>query len=62
MFDKTEGYFFEESFSVPAFSSEKFKSLNKYNLIGKIHSKYALFWLADENGMYMETEKEISDL
>ena len=62
MLDKSEGYYVEECFPVPAFTSEKYKSINKYYLTGKIHSKYALFWLADENGMYMEeTEKEISD-
>jgi len=62
MLNKDEGYYLEECFPVPAFSSEKYKGINKYYLTGKIHSKYTLFWLADENGMYMEeTEKEISD-
>ena len=60
--EKTEGYFVEECFPVSAFTSEKYKSINKYYLTGTIHSKYALFWLADENGMYMEeTEQEIHD-
>ena len=62
MLDKSEGYYMQECFPVPAFTSEKYKNINKYYLTSKIHSKYALFWLADENDMYMEeTEKEISD-
>ena len=62
MLDKSDGYYIEECFPVTAFTSEKYKSINKYYLTGKIHSKYALFWLADENGMPMEeTEQEISD-
>ena len=57
-----EGYFREECFPVSSFISEKFKYVNKFYLTGRIHSKYALFWLADENGFYLEeTEKEISD-
>ncbi len=57
-----EGYFREECFPVSSFISEKFKYINKFYLTGRIHSKYALFWLADENGYFMEeTEKEISD-
>ena len=60
--EKTDGYFIEECFPVSAFTSEKYKSINKYYLTGTIHSKYALFWLADENGSYMEeTEQEIYD-
>ncbi len=60
--EKTDGFFIEECFPVSAFTSEKYKSINKYYLTGTIYSKYALFWLADENGMYMEeTEQEISD-
>ncbi len=59
---KTDGFFIEECFPVSAFTNEKYKTINKYYLTGTIHSKYALFWLADENGMYMEeTEQEISD-
>jgi len=62
MLDKAEGYYNEECFPIPAFSSEKYKSINKYYLTGKIYSKYASIWLADENGIYMEeTQKEISD-
>jgi len=62
MLNKAEGYYAEECFPVTAFESEEYKSINKYYLTGTIHSKYALFWLADENGMYMEeTEKEIND-
>ena len=62
MLEQTEGYYIEECFPVSAFVSEQYKSINKYYLTGKIHSKYALFWLADENGMFLEeTEKEIYD-
>ena len=57
-----EENFKEECFPVPAFTSEKYKYINKYYLTGRIHSKYALFWLADEKGYYMEeTEQEIKD-
>ena len=57
-----EEYFKEECFPVSAFTSNKFKNVNKYYLTVKFHSKYGLFWLADENGMYMEeTEHDISD-
>ena len=60
--EQTEGYFIEECFPVSAFTSEKYKNINKYYLTGTILSKYALFWLADENGMFMEeTEQEIYD-
>jgi len=60
--ERTDGYFVEECFPVSAFTSEEYKSINKYYLTGTIYSKYALFWLADENGMYMEeTEQEIHD-
>ena len=56
------GYFREECFPIPAFAEGKYSNVNKYFLTARIHSKYALFWLADENGMYMEeTEKEIKD-
>ena len=62
MLDGTKGYFKEECFPISAFVSEKYSNVNKYYLTGKIHSKYALFWLADEGGMYMEeTEQEIAD-
>jgi len=40
MLDKADGYYTEECFPIPAFSSEKYKSINKYYLIGKIYSKY----------------------
>ena len=60
--DGSEGYFREECFPISALESEKYSNVTKYYLTGKIHSKYAIFWLADENGMYMEeTEQEISD-
>ena len=52
--ERTEGHFIEECFPVSAFTREEYKSINKYYLTGTIYSKYALFWLADENGMYME--------
>ena len=62
MLDGSEGYFREECFPISALVSEKYSNVNKYYLTGRIHSKYALFWLADENNMYMEdTEQEISD-
>ena len=62
MLDGTDGYFKEECFPISAFESEKYSNVNKYYLTGKIHSKYALFWLADEKGLYMEdTELEIAD-
>ena len=62
MLDKSEGYFIEECFPISALASEKYSNVNKYYLTGRIHSKYALFWLADENNMYMEeTEIEIAD-
>ena len=57
-----DGYFREECFPVSALSTGKYSTVNKYFLTGQIHSKYALFWLADENNMYMEsTEIEIKD-
>ena len=60
--DKTEGYYTEECFPITLFTSDKYKNINKYYLTGTIHSKYALFWMADENGMWMEeTETEIND-
>ena len=52
----------EECFPISVMGTEKYKNINKYYLTGKIHSKYALFWLADENHEYMEeTEIEIED-
>ena len=57
-----EGYFREECFPISDLISEKYKNINKYYLTGKIYSKYALFWLADEKNMFMEeTEQEIYD-
>ena len=62
MLANDEGYFKEECFPISAFESEKFSYINKYYLTGKIYSKYALFWLADENDLYMEeTEIEITN-
>ena len=62
MLDETEAYMREECFPMSILTSEKFSFTNKYYLTGRIHSKYALFWLADENGNFMEeTEQEISD-
>ena len=59
--DKKE-YCKEECFPVSALATGKYSNVNKFFLTGKIHSKYALFWLADENNMYMEsTEIEIRD-
>ena len=57
-----EGFFREECFPISALAGDKYSNINKYYLTGTIHSKYALFWLADENDMYMEeTEQEIFD-
>ncbi len=57
-----DGYPREECFPISAFASDKFKYTSKYYLTGRIHSKFALFWLADENGVFMEeTEQEIKD-
>ena len=59
---KEDSNLVEECFPVSAMTSGKFKTINKYYLTGKIHSKYALFWLGDENHQYMEeTEIEIED-
>ena len=56
------GYFREECFPVSAFATGKYSTANKFYLMGRIHSKFALFWMADETGMYMEeTEIEIKD-
>ena len=60
--EKNNDYFAKECFPISAFESENFKNINKYYLTGTIYSKYALIWLADENGMNIkETEKEILD-
>ena len=62
LLDKKEGFFREECFPVSLFVSDKFRLINKFYLTGTIYSKYGLFWLADENNMYMEeTEQEIYD-
>ena len=62
LLSNNEGYFREECFPVSVFESNKYKNINKFYLTGKIYSKYGLFWLADENGMYMEeTKMDISD-
>ena len=56
------GYFKEECFPISAFISDKFINTKQFYLTARIHSKYSLFWLADENDYYMDgTEKEISD-
>ena len=61
MLTKWSGYFPEECFPISAFK-DKFSNINKFYLTGRIHSKYALFWLADESKIYMpETELEIAD-
>ena len=63
MLDSTEGDngIKEECFPVSALGKE-FGNTNKFYLTGRIYSKYALFWLANEHGDYMEeTEQEISD-
>ena len=58
--EKDNDYLVEEYFPISAFESENFKKINKYYLTGTIYSKYALIWLADENGMNIkESEKEI---
>ena len=61
--EKKEGSnLIEECFPISAMVSEKYKTINKYYLSGRIHTKYALFWLANENCQYMEeTEQEIND-
>ena len=52
----------EECFPMSSLLSEKYKTINKYYLMAKIHSKYALFWLANEKDEYMDvTDTEISD-
>ena len=52
----------EECFPISAMASDKYKTVNKYYLTGKIYTKYGLFWLANENHEYMEeTEIEIQD-
>ena len=62
MLDANEGYNKEECFPISAFTSKEYSNVNKYYLTGRIHSKYALFWLADENNQFMEeTETEIDD-
>ena len=62
MLDSQDGYFREECFPISSLASDKYSFINKFYLSGKIHSKYALVWLADENDLYMEeTEQEISD-
>ena len=59
---ETKEYFYEECFPINAFASEKYKLINKYYVIGKVYTKYALIWEADEKGVYMpETEEEITD-
>ena len=62
MIRKKEEYFKEECFPVIAFATNKFKNVKKYYLTAKIHSKYVLLWLADENDMNIEdTVFESSD-
>ena len=52
----------EECFPMSSLLSEKYKTVNKYYLMAKIHSKFALFWLANEKDEYMDiTDREISD-
>ena len=52
----------EECFPISSLVSEKYKTVNKYYLMAKIHSKYALFWLANEKDEYMDiSDTEISD-
>ena len=52
----------EECFPISSLLSEKYKTINKYYLMAKIHSKFALFWLANEKDEYMDiTDTEISD-
>ena len=52
----------EECFPISAFASEEYQKSDKFYLTGRIHSKYVLFWLANEKQEYMpETEMEISD-
>ena len=61
MLTKLEGYFIEECFPVSSIA-DKFSNVNKFYLSAKIHSKYGLFWLTDENNIYMsETDTEIPD-
>ena len=60
--DPSEGYFSEECFPMSIIATDSFKNVNKYYLTGRIHSKYALFWLGDEENQYMEkTDTEIYD-
>ena len=62
MLKKDEGFYSEECFPISDFASDKYSAVSKFYLTGRIHSKYALFWLADEKGNYMEeTEMEIKD-
>ena len=52
----------EECFPISSLALDEYEKSGKFYLTGRIHSKYALFWLADEKNIYMpETEMEISD-
>ena len=47
---------------VSAFISDEFSSYTQFYLTGKIYSKYALFWVGDEDKEYQqETDTEIKD-
>ena len=62
LLSREKGYFTEECFPISAFATGKYSNVNKFYLTGRIHSKYATFWLADENNNFMEsTEVQIKD-
>ena len=52
LIDKND--FSEECFPISAFTFEKYKNINKFYLTGTIYSKNGIFYLADEEGMFIE--------
>ncbi len=62
MIDPSDGYYNEECFPISVMGTDQFKNVNKYYLTGRIHSKYALFYLVDErNQILVQSKQEISD-
>ena len=60
----SQNEFFRPELCLPvsAFAFDEFENISRYYITGKIYSQYALFWISDENGEYLENaELEIND-
>ena len=52
----------EECFPMPLLGTEKYKTISKFFVTGRVFSKYAYFWLYDEHGEWIQdSEVDVDD-